>query len=328
MTPRSQGEFSLLDKLDAATKGKLGQVTLGELASGAIGQIKGVTPIRVGSIASGSSVASGGIPSVSQIQDSFSVSNALMDAGLPISSASISSLTSEDITPSGFAQFDIGDPIASGQVTFDLGEPIASGSVLEARSLTPDQLDNIIDARESGLTINYSRAWPTPADESEHHDEGEHHLVAAEVIDDVRDWMDRVSPKALSRMDGATEAYNAEGHDYEAQTALSCRRAMDALADFLCPPSEPKSDRDGRMHELDQPSYKNRLLRYLEQAKRPDGSHEIASDEIKLLAFRMDRLNDRLQKGVHDDATARETQGVLLYTWLAIYELSRVASTS
>lgn len=154
-----------------------------------------------------------------------------------------------------------------------------------------------------------------------------HRTLLMEGFEDAHEWLERCCPKALSRMDGAYTAYEMGEADYAAQTSVGCRRALEVLADFLCPPSEAKKDRHGAEHELEDHQYKNRLLRYLDQAANPKGHYKLVDGEIKLLITRMDVLADRLQKGVHDDATRHEARTIFFYTWAMIIELYRAASS-
>jgi hypothetical protein len=153
-----------------------------------------------------------------------------------------------------------------------------------------------------------------------------HRTLLMEGFEEAQEWLGRCCPKALMRMDGAHNAYEMGGSDCAAQASAGCRRALEALADFLCPPSEPKEDRHGAEHELEDHQYKNRLLRYLDQAATPRGHYKLVDGEIKLLITRMDILADRLQKGVHDDATKHEARTIFFYTWATIIELHRAAS--
>lgn len=154
-----------------------------------------------------------------------------------------------------------------------------------------------------------------------------HRTLLMEGFEDAHEWLESCCPKALSRMDGAYAAYEMGEADYAAQTSVGCRRALEVLADFLCTPSEPKEDRHGAEHELEDHQYKNRLLRYLDQAATPKGHYKLVDGEIRLLITRMDVLADRLQKGVHDDATRHEARTIFFYTWATIIELHRAASS-
>lgn len=155
-----------------------------------------------------------------------------------------------------------------------------------------------------------------------------HHAVAAEAIDEAHDWLDRCCPAALISMEGAADAFDERGSDYEAKTALCCRRALKAVADVLYPPSESKPDRSGTSRNLGEKNYKNRLLRFLDQAKNEEGDYELANEEMDYLKAKLDHIVNRIQKAVHEEANARETRRVLLLTWAFLGELAQVAARS
>jgi hypothetical protein len=154
-----------------------------------------------------------------------------------------------------------------------------------------------------------------------------HRTLLMEGFEDAHEWLERCCPKALSRINGAYTAYEMGEADYAAQMSVGCRRALEVLADFLCPPSEPKEDRHGAEHKLEDHQYKNRLLRYLDQAANPKGHYKLVDGEIKLLITRMDVLADRLQKGVHDDATKHDARTIFFYPCATTTELQRAASS-
>jgi hypothetical protein len=156
--------------------------------------------------------------------------------------------------------------------------------------------------------------------------EGPHYSAATEAIDEAREWLGRVCPSALKSMDGASHAFDGRGPDHEAQVALGCRRTLTFLADVLCPASEAKPDRSGAMRELGPENYVNRILRYLGQAKADGGQYELVSSEMSFLSSTLDHLIDRCQKGVHEQANARETRRVILMTWNVLSELAQVSS--
>jgi hypothetical protein len=151
--------------------------------------------------------------------------------------------------------------------------------------------------------------------------------AATEAIDDGREWLSRVCPSALKALDGASFTFDQHGPDHEAHVALGCRRTFDFLADVLCPAvSEKKPDRNGTMRELGPDNYVNRILRYLDQAKADDGQYELVSKDMAFLSSTFDHLIERCQKGVHEQASARETRRIMLLTWSVLSELAQVAS--
>lgn len=142
----------------------------------------------------------------------------------------------------------------------------------------------------------------------------------------AHDWLARCSPKALARLDAARRAYEGKEPDYQAHTATSCRRAFEALADFLCPASHDKPDRHGTMRKLGQPHYKNRLLRYLDLAKVSGSTYRLLDAELELLGLRFDTLVRKFEKGVHDDASDDDAWLAYVGSWVTIIEIARIAT--
>lgn len=140
-------------------------------------------------------------------------------------------------------------------------------------------------------------------------------------------WLGKVSPKTLTRLNGARHTFDAKGPDFAAQTAVSCRRALAGLADALLSPSKPSAGRDGAVRRLDAESYNNRLLRYLEDLKLPDTTVAVVSNEIVAHSSRLDRLTRHFGKSVHAEPSETDAWMAYVQTWNIIIQVARLART-
>jgi hypothetical protein len=149
--------------------------------------------------------------------------------------------------------------------------------------------------------------------------------VLAGGYHDAVAWLKMVSPKTLTRLDGARHTFDGKGPEFAAQTALSCRRALASLADSVRPPSGPSAGRDGTVRRLDAESYNNRLLRYLEDLRLPDTTVAVVSDEIAAHASRLDRLTRHFGKSVHAEPSDPDAWMAYVQTWNIVIQLAHLA---
>lgn len=139
-------------------------------------------------------------------------------------------------------------------------------------------------------------------------------------------WLRRTSPKTLERMVGARQTFEREENDFAAQTTVSCRRAMEALANALYPPSKPKASRDGVVRQLDAARYKNRLLAYLDEAEIEPSAAKVVSDELERHASRLDSISRQFGQHVHAEPTKNDAWLVYVQSWLVLIEFARLSA--
>lgn len=111
-------------------------------------------------------------------------------------------------------------------------------------------------------------------------------------------------PRLLEVLHAALEALEqGAGQEFLAQTALSCRRFLQRLADAVYPPRSPIGNR-----KLGRDQYVNRLWMYLDDKLGADRS-DTAKQQI---GSRIDYLNQVANKGLHSDASVDEIHRLVL----------------
>jgi hypothetical protein len=101
------------------------------------------------------------------------------------------------------------------------------------------------------------------------------------------------------------------------QAALSCRRVLKAVADLVyAPTTEMLRGSEGTDHQLDDASFLNRLIAYVQSTfGERMSSLEVAA--INDLSRRLGALNDLASKGVHIDVlTLFEARQCALQTYV------------
>lgn len=111
-------------------------------------------------------------------------------------------------------------------------------------------------------------------------------------------------PRLLEVLHAALDALERdEGREFLAQSALSCRRFLERLADAVYPPRAPIGGR-----KLGSEQYVNRLWMYLEDKLGADGGHT-AKQQI---GSRIDYLARVANKGLHSDVSVDEVHRLVL----------------
>jgi hypothetical protein len=111
-------------------------------------------------------------------------------------------------------------------------------------------------------------------------------------------------PRLLEVLHAALDALERdEGREFLAQSALSCRRFLERLADAVYPPRAPI---DGR--KLGKEQYVNRLWKYVEDKLGADGGRT-AKQQI---GSRIDYLTRVANKGLHSDVSVDEVHRLVL----------------
>jgi hypothetical protein len=148
----------------------------------------------------------------------------------------------------------------------------------------------------------------------------------------TRSWLETYVPAALSRLDGARAALLRGDSESLAQGILSCRRALEAVADVVFPPEqgETRTSITGEELKIEANAYGNRLSLYIENIAVGATQRRLVQAELELLIAHIDRVQAtvgrlirQLGKGVHDDVCEREARLGYLLTWFFIAEIAR-----
>ena len=125
--------------------------------------------------------------------------------------------------------------------------------------------------------------------------------------------LEEVHPKLFDAFASAARTLaRAETEEDYAQAALSGRRLLERIADYLFPPRDEKWN--GR--KVGRAEYKNRLWAYIEQTIAASGK---VDSSLTILGSEADRLVDLFNAGLHASPTKTKVEAafVSLATWLS-----------
>jgi len=134
-------------------------------------------------------------------------------------------------------------------------------------------------------------------------------------------------PKAAEKVIAINERMNEGATESLSSALTSCRRLLMEVADSLFPAQdEDWEDRTGATRKVGEEQYKNRLLAYLSDLVRSNGTFSLMESEIDHLASRLDNIYEKTCKGVHVDVSLKEARLAVIHTYLFIGEVAAVAS--
>lgn len=123
-----------------------------------------------------------------------------------------------------------------------------------------------------------------------------------EIMDDILVLLEELHPKIFDILASASRTFDRiETEEDIAQCALSGRRILENLANYLFPPSNIRfKDRP-----VGQAEYKNRLWAYIDSTV---DENKLSKDFIQILGKKVDVLVDIFNKGLHAGLSKQEIQ--------------------
>lgn len=126
--------------------------------------------------------------------------------------------------------------------------------------------------------------------------------IAEEIFEGARNLVDTFirshCPKAAEKVIAINERM-ADGSEESRSAALtSCRRLLMDIADSVFPAKEEEwKDRKGKNRKVGIEQYKNRILAYLADLEKSEGTYILLESEIEHLASRLDSIYEKTCKG-------------------------------
>lgn len=127
--------------------------------------------------------------------------------------------------------------------------------------------------------------------------------IAEEIFEGARNLVDTFirshCPKAAEKVIAINERM-ADGSEESRSAALtSCRRLLMDIADSVFPAKEEEwKDRKGKNRKVGIEQYKNRILAYLADLEKSEGTYILLESEIEHLASRLDSIYEKTCKGI------------------------------
>ena len=139
----------------------------------------------------------------------------------------------------------------------------------------------------------------------------------------VNELIDAYAPEVAAMFTAAYDRLGDTNPESLHQAATSCRRILKAVADHLYPAAPNIVDTTGKVREVGEENYVNRLLAYAE-GKLPGTVGEAWRASLKDLSARLDALFKVGSKGVHAPGIALfEARHCAMQTYLLVGDLLR-----
>ena len=146
--------------------------------------------------------------------------------------------------------------------------------------------------------------------------------LSNDIIDDILLLLEELHPKVFDILASASRTFNRIETDEDiAQCALSGRRILENLANYLYPPSNIKYK--GR--KVGKAEYKNRLWAYVESTI---DENELSKDQLLVLGKQVDNLIDTFNKGLHSNLSTEEIQTAFTNLMLLIKNIIELSLIS
>lgn len=124
-------------------------------------------------------------------------------------------------------------------------------------------------------------------------------------------------PEVRDQLKAALNAADEGNEESRSHVLLTCRRVIEAVADYLYPPSEqPHRSKEGTEHKVQDEHFLNRILAWADNTW-----NTALASALEDLSNRLDRLNDLECKGVHAKVSQAEMEFGLAQTYLLAGEL-------
>jgi len=130
----------------------------------------------------------------------------------------------------------------------------------------------------------------------------------------------------LTMFEAAEDAVDRGTPEDLSHALTSCGRIIKGLADALYPATgESITGADGRDRAMTEDAYNNRLLQFAIENMEGSTHKGLVAETLRGLGNRLNRLNELSSKGVHDVVSSAEAETCLMWTYLTVADLLRIA---
>ncbi|MDD2839913.1 MAG: hypothetical protein PHY80_02165 [Rickettsiales bacterium] len=135
-----------------------------------------------------------------------------------------------------------------------------------------------------------------------------------------------IAPDEVKKLSAIYDNLNDTNPEKWSGALTSCRKMLKSIADILYPPKEESILKDGKKIKLGGEEYINRLMRYVEQNSSSETSEKITNSNLDYIGTRLDTINKKACKGVHNDISKDEAERCFMYTFLVIGDILSIAN--
>jgi hypothetical protein len=145
-------------------------------------------------------------------------------------------------------------------------------------------------------------------------------FIADEVISKLSDPCPEIGNKLWAAFNRFS---NAEIDEEYSQVCVTCRRIIEYISDKLFPPTDDIIDG----HKLGETQYRNRLLAYADIERKSDTSVQLISINIQNLNNQIEKLENLINKGVHNSLYQNECRRCLIHTIMLLDDICSLKNT-
>lgn len=133
-------------------------------------------------------------------------------------------------------------------------------------------------------------------------------------------------PEAVRKFTAIHGNLESDNPEDWSNSAHSCRRILQDLADVLFPPTSDRNTPPGKPIKLGPDNYINRLICFAEDQVESKTYTEVVGSQLKYLGHRLDSLFNAAQKGSHATINTREeAERYVVYTYMIVGDILRLA---
>ena len=151
----------------------------------------------------------------------------------------------------------------------------------------------------------------------------------SDVFERNRSWVNEqlaaIDSTVGNKLEDAYERLAASTGESRAHALTSSRRALKALADALLPPSaDPVLGTDGKLHDLGDDKYINRLIQWTSKVLGHHENADVVISNLTALGTRLDALQSLASKGVHAEVSQDEAEACVMQTYWLVGDVLRI----
>ena len=132
-------------------------------------------------------------------------------------------------------------------------------------------------------------------------------------------------PEAVRKFASIHENLASENPEDWSNSAHSCRRILQDLADAIFPAQEDRVTDAGKKIKLGTDNYINRLVCFIDDQSESERYSEVVGSQLSFMGDRLDALFRAAQKGSHATISTRvEAERYVVYTYMIVADILKL----
>ncbi|MBA2939765.1 hypothetical protein HZF08_15740 [Paenibacillus sp. CGMCC 1.16610] len=132
-----------------------------------------------------------------------------------------------------------------------------------------------------------------------------------------------ICPEAFQKFISVYENIKLEDDQNCENVARTCRRLIKEVAESLSPPLAAPTEVSGKLMNIGEDQYINRLIQYIDSKSSSEKIKSIVGSHLILIGETLDNVNETANKRINAEVTLQEVERCIIYTYLVFnYVLS------